>query len=74
MKTMATHSGGRAAELKLHDDLAAALAAVVDELHHQYLLGFSPATFDGTVHKLEVRVKAKGLTVRARESYVAKGG
>lgn len=74
MKNMATHSGGRAAELKKDDDLANELAAVVDELHHQYLLGFTPATFDGQVHKLEVKVKPKGLTVRARESYVAKGG
>jgi len=74
MKNIATHSGGRAAELKRDDDLAEALAAVVDELHHQYLLGFTPATFDGQIHKLEVRVKPKGLTVRARESYVAKGG
>jgi Ca-activated chloride channel family protein len=74
MKTIATRSGGRAAELKRDDDLAAALAAVVDELHHQYLLGFTPPTFDGLVHKLEVKVKPRGLTVRARLSYVAKGG
>jgi len=73
MKTMAVRSGGRAAELKRHDDLAKALAEVVDELHHQYLLGFTPQAFDGLVHKLEVRVKPRGLTVRARQSYIARG-
>jgi hypothetical protein len=71
MKTMASHSGGRAEELKHSDDLAKELAAVVDELHHQYLLGFTPQTFDGQVHKLEVKVKPRGLTVRARATYVA---
>jgi VWFA-related protein len=74
MKTIATHSGGRATELKRSDDLATELSDIVDELHHQYLLGFTPTQFDGLVHKLEVRVKPRGLTVRARESYVAKGG
>jgi Ca-activated chloride channel family protein len=71
MKTIAKRSGGRATELRANDDLAAALAAVADELHHQYLLGFTPTTFDGKTHKLEVRVKTTGLLVRARESYLA---
>lgn len=71
VKDLAMRSGGRAMELKASDDLAAALTAVADELHHQYLLGFTPAAFDGKVHKLEVRVKPAGLTVRARSSYVA---
>ncbi|HEX5071404.1 MAG TPA: VWA domain-containing protein [Vicinamibacterales bacterium] len=73
MKSIALRSGGRATELKKNGDLAKELAAVVDELHHQYLLGFAPQTMDGLVHKLEVRVKPKGLTVRARQSYIASG-
>jgi Ca-activated chloride channel family protein len=43
MKTIASRSGGRATELARTDDLAAALAGVADELHHQYLLSFTPA-------------------------------
>jgi hypothetical protein len=46
----------------------------VEELHQQYLLGFSPAARDGRVHTLEVRVKPKGLHVRARRTYVASAG
>jgi Ca-activated chloride channel family protein len=71
IKAIAARSGGRATELGRADDLAAALAAVADELHHQYLLAFTPATFDGETHRLEVRLKRPGLTVRARQSYVA---
>jgi hypothetical protein len=44
----------------------------VDELHHQYLLGFAPQQLDGKTHKLDVRLTTPGLTVRARKSYVAK--
>jgi hypothetical protein len=34
-------------------------------------LGFSPQTFDGKRHEIEVKVKRPGVTVRARKSYVA---
>jgi len=71
LRTIARRSGGRATELGRADDLAAALAAIADELHHQYLLGFTPAVFDGKTHKIEVRVRRPELTVRAREVYVA---
>ncbi len=71
LKTIARRSGGRATELGLADDLAAALAAVADELHHQYLLGFTPTTLDGRTHRIQVRLRQPALTVRARESYVA---
>ena len=74
MKAIALRSGGRATELKRTDDLGAALGAIADELHHQYLLGFTPAKFDGLTHQIEVRVKPPGLTVRARQTYVAKAG
>ena len=71
IKSMAARSGGRATELGRADDLGAALAAVADELHHQYLLAFTPESFDGQPHKLEVRLEKGDFTVRARQSYVA---
>jgi Ca-activated chloride channel family protein len=71
IKTIARRSGGRAAELGKDDDLAKALTAIADELHHQYLIGFTPAAFDGKSHKIEVRLKIPELAVRAREQYVA---
>lgn len=72
MKSLATRTGGRATELKSTDDLGKVLAGIADELHQQYLLGFTPATFDGRTHTIEVRVKSPDQTVRARQTYVAR--
>jgi Ca-activated chloride channel homolog len=74
MKAIAQRSGGRATELKTADDLGTALAGVADELHQQYLLGFTPAAFDGRVHTITVRVRSADQTVRARQTYVARAG
>jgi Ca-activated chloride channel family protein len=71
IKNIARRSGGHATELGKDDDLAKALAAIADELHHQYLIGFTPAAFDGKSHKIDVRLKKADLTVRARQQYVA---
>jgi VWFA-related protein len=64
-------TGGGQFELQRNEDLAAAFKDVLDELHHQYALGFTPVALDGRTHQLEVRVTGKGLTARARKSYVA---
>lgn len=64
-------SGGGHTRLRRNADLATRFAHVVDELHHQYALGFKPVQLDGTVHKLEVRLAHSGLTARARRSYLA---
>jgi VWFA-related protein len=68
---LAAESGGGYFELDSTDDLGATFARVADELHRQYAMGFSPEKLDGKTHKLEVRVKREGMTVRARRSYVA---
>jgi VWFA-related protein len=64
-------TGGGHFELKRNQDLAASFREVLDELHHQYALGFTPVALDGRTHVLEVRLARKGLTARARKSYVA---
>jgi Ca-activated chloride channel family protein len=74
MKMIAKRSGGRATDLTRSDDLGAALTAVADELHHQYLLGFTPTVFDGKAHTIDVSVKPAGLSVRARQAYLARKG
>ena len=55
----------------ISDELAPTFTRVAQELHSQYILGFSPETLDGKVHKLEVRLKRPGMVPRARKSYVA---
>ena len=47
------------------------MTEVTEELHHQYLLGFTPAVLDGKVHKLDVKLDQPNYTVRARKTYVA---
>ncbi len=68
---VAQQTGGGYAEIRLGQDLGAAFAQIVDELHSQYLLGFAPPKRDGKVHDIDVRVATRGLKPRARKSYVA---
>ena len=68
---MAEETGGGYFELEKSSDLAPTFTRVANELHSQYVLGFSPAALDGKVHRLIVRAKRPGMTVRARKSYLA---
>ena len=68
---VAEETGGGYTEIRFGQDLGAAFARVADELHSQYLLGFEPPRRDGKRHDLDVRVSERGLTPRARKSYVA---
>ena len=71
LRRLAEETGGGYFELDKTSDLAPTFTRVAQELHSQYVLGFSPTVFDGKVHKLTVRSKRPGMTVRARRSYVA---
>jgi Ca-activated chloride channel family protein len=71
LKKLAEETGGGYFELKRTADLNETFTRVAEELHSQYVLGFSPEALDGKVHKLDVRVKKAGMTARARKSYLA---
>jgi len=71
LKKLAEDTGGGYFELKKTADLGETFTRVAQELHSQYVLGFSPESLDGKVHKLDVRVKKGGMTARARKTYVA---
>ena len=71
LKKLAEDTGGGYFELKRSADLGETFTRVANELHSQYVLGFSPEVRDGRVHKLEVRVKKGGMNARARKTYVA---
>jgi VWFA-related protein len=64
-------TGGGYFELTNTADLASTFKRVVDELHHQYLLGFAPVSLDGKTHRIDVRVKNTEMAVRARKTYLA---
>jgi VWFA-related protein len=71
IRALATDSGGGYRSFAERDNAAAALSEVADELHHQYLIGFSSTALDGKVHRLEIKAKRGGMTVQARKSYLA---
>src|SRR5215204_3797596 len=71
LKKLAEDTGGGYFELKRTADLGETFTRVAQELHSQYVLGFSPETADGKIHKLEVRVKKGGMNARARKTYLA---
>jgi Ca-activated chloride channel homolog len=71
LKRLAQETGGGYFELKKSSELASTFTRVAQELHSQYVLGFTPEVLDGKVHRLSLRVKRPGVSVRARQSYVA---
>jgi VWFA-related protein len=73
MMALSTDSGGGFRVFAPGQDATDAMVKVAEELHRQYLIGFSPAAIDNKVHKLSVKVKRSGMSVQARKSYLADG-
>jgi len=71
LRKIADETGGGYFELKKTSDLAPTFTKVAQELHSQYVIGFTPQLLDNRVHKLAVKMKQPGMTARARRSYVA---
>jgi Ca-activated chloride channel family protein len=74
MTRLAGATGGRAIFTEKVDDLRTAFAELLDELSHQYLLGYTSTntSHDGTLRRLKVDVDGR-YHVRAREAYRAPG-
>ncbi|MEN3337910.1 MAG: Ca-activated chloride channel [Acidobacteriota bacterium] len=72
LKRMSEETGGGFFLLKKTDELGPTFTRVAQELHSQYVLGFTPQTLDGKIHKLDLKIKQKpSMIARARKSYVA---
>ena len=71
LKKIATETGGGYFMLEKTSELGKTFTRVAQELHSQYILGFTPGNLDSKVHKLAVKLKRSGLTARARKSYLA---
>ena len=71
LKKLAEDTGGGFFLLKKTTELSETFTRIAQELHSQYVLGFSPEAMDGKIHKLDVRVKKAGMNARARKTYVA---
>jgi hypothetical protein len=69
---MSEETGGGFFLLKKTDELGPTFTRVAQELHSQYVLGFTPQALDGKIHKLDLKIKQKpSMIARARKSYVA---
>ena len=73
IRKIADETGGGYFELKRASDLAPTFTKVAQELHSQYVIGFTPTQLDNKVHKLAVKMKQPGMTAQARRSYLAAG-
>jgi Ca-activated chloride channel family protein len=72
LRRMSEETGGGFFLLKKTDELGSTFTRVAQELHSQYVLGFTPQTLDGKIHKIDVKIKQKpSMTARARKSYLA---
>ena len=71
LRDIAEDSGGTYVFGEQSGDLTELLAPILDELHHEYILGFIPAQADGRIHSLVVRVTRPDVVVRARRHYLA---
>jgi Ca-activated chloride channel family protein len=73
LRKIADETGGGYFELTKASELASTFTKIAQELHSQYVIGFTPTQLDNKVHKLVVKMKQPGMTARARRSYLAAG-
>lgn len=71
LRRISAQTGGGNFVLGQNDNVGATFTRIAEELHFQYVIGFSPQKLDGRIHTLEVKARQKNLTVRARKSYYA---
>jgi Ca-activated chloride channel family protein len=71
LEKLAADTGGAYFQFDRSRDVGRTFTRVAEELHSQYVLGFTPPTADGRVHKVSVRLKEGRFKVRARRHYLA---
>ena len=73
---LASLTGGRSFQPRTPAELNTTMRTIANELRHQYLLGYTPSrpivTGDEQWRAITVRVDRPGVTVRARDGYMAK--
>lgn len=67
---LADTTGGEMIRLDKVDDLDTAFARVLERFRHRYVLSFTPSADEkGEWHRLDVRVRQRGVTVQSRRGY-----
>jgi VWFA-related protein len=71
LRTIAEDTGGRYVFGGTGGNFPNLLGTMMEELHQQYILGFTPAVADGRLHSLVVTTRRPNTGVRARKHYWA---
>lgn len=76
LNALAEETGARMYRSETLDNITESFRMVAEELRRQYSLGYYPKTpaQAGERRQIKVRVNEPGMVVRARDSYVFKGG
>lgn len=75
LRDLSEVTGGRLFSIESTKDLASTFAGILEEFRMRYLVSYSPQGVAlGGWHRLEVRVKRRGATVKARPGYFAGQG
>ena len=72
LREITSLTGGRMFEIEKTANLAATFLGILDEFRHRYLVSYTPkgVAKDGW-HKLDVRLKNRRATIKARPGYLA---
>lgn len=70
LSNLAAWTGGQVFVVSTISERSQMARQLVDELRHQYLIAFEASSLSGW-HPLEVRVKDREMSVRARSGYIA---
>jgi Ca-activated chloride channel family protein len=71
LRDLSAFTGGTVFDVDSTKDLSATFERILDEFRHRYLVSYSPGNvMRGGWHRLEVRVKSRGVRVQARPGYM----
>ena len=71
LKEVSDATGGQTMSAASSGELADVFQRILSDFRSRYVLAFTPRGVDpGGIHRLDVRVKRSGLSVKARQSYV----
>ena len=73
LRDVADATGGKVFEVQSNDRLEATFVQILEEFRQRYLLSYTPTGVSKPGwHKIEVRVKRRGVSTRARAGYFAR--
>lgn len=71
LRNIADATGGRYVHANTVAELPQLLRSMIEELHQQYLLAFTPPLADGRLHSLTVTTRQPYVRIQARKQYLA---